>query len=70
MSGIPEAEWDWVAYLDAVTGLAAMVVILDRTPMSDGTRMICLERLAADSANAKRLAEVLISRARKGDQWW
>ncbi|MEU3880088.1 hypothetical protein ACFV6M_23945 [Streptomyces californicus] len=70
MSGIPESEWDWVAFLDAVTGMAAVATILDRHRMSDGTRRVCLERLAVDSAEATRLSEVLAERARIGDHWW
>lgn len=70
MSGIPEREWDWVAFLDAVTGIAAIARILDQVPMSDATRIVCLERLAADSRDSLRLAEVLVTRAKRGDQWW
>ncbi len=70
MSGIPESEWDWVAFLDAVTGMAAVASILDRTRMSDGTRLVCLERLAVDSAEVHRLSKVLAERAKVGDHWW
>ncbi|MFD5986279.1 hypothetical protein [Streptomyces cyaneofuscatus] len=70
MTGIPEKEWDWVAFLDAVTGIAAIARILDQVPMNDATRMVCLERLAVDSKDSLRLADLLVARAKRGDQWW
>lgn len=70
MTGIPEKEWDWVAFLDAVTGIAAIARILDQVPMNDATRLVCMERLAVDSKDSLHLANLLVARAKRGDQWW
>lgn len=70
MSGLPEKEWDWVAFMDLVSGMAVIAMILDQLPMNDTTRLVCVERIASDARESAQLAEVLVARAKVGDRWW
>jgi hypothetical protein len=71
MSGsVVEPDWDWLDLHDRVTGLAAMVRLLDSAPLTDGTRVVALERLAVDMEEASKMAAFLVARAKEGGESW
>ncbi|MFG2171274.1 hypothetical protein ACGFMO_07810 [Streptomyces niveus] len=65
-----EPDWDWLTLVDHVVSLATLVVVLDRTPLPQGTRLVSLERLAIDAAETTKIAEFIAARAKEGGQSW
>ncbi|MFI5804591.1 hypothetical protein [Streptomyces sp. NPDC051561] len=63
----PMPDWDWIALLERLQGLAAIAGVLDRTPLSPGTRLVSLERLAVDAAEATEIAQFVVARVKAGE---
>ncbi|WP_405948337.1 hypothetical protein OG588_18980 [Streptomyces prunicolor] len=63
-------DWDWQALHDRLMSLATIAYIIDLTPMDRGTRLLSLERLVRDTAEASKMASFVFAREKGGEDWW
>ncbi|WP_329546773.1 hypothetical protein OG548_23325 [Streptomyces sp. NBC_01356] len=50
--------------------LATVAHIINVTAPSGSTRLISLERLATDTAEASKMASFVLAREKGGEDWW
>ncbi|MFD6492927.1 hypothetical protein [Streptomyces sp. NPDC060188] len=63
-------DWDWEALHDRLLSLATVAHLIDSMRPSGSTRLISLERLCKDTAEASEMARFVLARERGGEDWW